>query len=235
MAIAYSKRFQEISNQIAPPSHRHAAPSDPWPWIDILDDANCKQFETSHPPVPSVCDHRNCNDCWRDYPQSLFPNWTSAQVKKSKLGKAIKHYPRDVPCIIHYVNVDDNGYFIDAGKYVATESNIKESWDRIVESRVPDNMRVRALFLEDLSGPILQMLGTKHNIEPFFFSSSLNWIPSRFQSQVKHGQGDRKFFIVVLFFFLLPTLINTKSKRYYHHIDISSISTKQWFEIRWFG
>ena len=117
----------------------------------ILPQANCKQFETSHPPVPSVvCDHRNCNDCWKDYPQSLFPNWTSTQVKKSNLGIAIENYPRDVPCIIHYVNVDDNGYFINAGKYVATESNIKESWDRIVESRVSAIITLEPLLVSTL-------------------------------------------------------------------------------------
>lgn len=96
----------------------------------------CKQVKASVLPVPSVCDHRDCNDCWKGYPQSLFPNWTPAQVKKSKISIAIKDYRRDVACIIHYVNVNDNGYFIDAGKYVATESNIRESWDSIVESRV---------------------------------------------------------------------------------------------------
>ncbi|KAF6751701.1 hypothetical protein DFP72DRAFT_473080 [Ephemerocybe angulata] len=41
-----------------------------------------------------------------------------------------------------------------------------------------------------MSGPVLQMLGAKYNIEPFYFSSSLNWIPSRFQSAVKDGFGD---------------------------------------------
>lgn len=41
-----------------------------------------------------------------------------------------------------------------------------------------------------MSGPVLQMLGAKYNIEPFFWSSSLNWIPSRFQSNVKDGYGD---------------------------------------------
>ena len=37
--MAHSRRFQEISNRIAPPSHRHAAPSAPWPWVDIQDDS----------------------------------------------------------------------------------------------------------------------------------------------------------------------------------------------------
>ena len=107
---------------------------------------------------------------------------------------AIKDYRRDVACIIHHVDVDDGGYFRDAGKHFATESTIKESWKAIVKSRVstilqllhllpsplnlhfsiqlshillfhqlqvPDNIRVRAFFVENLSGPILQMLGAK--------------------------------------------------------------------------
>ncbi len=72
------------------------------------------------------------------------------------------------------------------------------------------NPRVRALFVENMSGPVLQMLGTtyaqfpsiqlfeftvayfSYNIEPFFFSSSLSWIPSRFQEDVQPGRGDRE-------------------------------------------
>ncbi|KAF8802395.1 hypothetical protein BYT27DRAFT_6766986 [Phlegmacium glaucopus] len=34
-----------------------------------------------------------------------------------KISIAIKHYRRDDPCIIHHVDVDDNGYFRDADKY----------------------------------------------------------------------------------------------------------------------
>ena len=153
--MAQSRKFQEISNRIAPPSHRHAAPYAPWPWVDIQDDGESnnlqcisfssqymcqevdrRQLESSKPPVPSPCDHQACNNCWKEYPQSLFPNWTAAQVKKSKINIAINDYRRDVPCIIHHVDVDNNGYFRDAGKHFATESTIKESWDAIVKSQV---------------------------------------------------------------------------------------------------
>jgi len=34
------------------------------------------------------------------------------------------------------------------------------------------------------------MLGAKFNIEPFFWSSSINWIPSRFQEDLQAGKGD---------------------------------------------
>lgn len=156
MTITHSRRVQEVSNRIAPPSHRHAAPSAPWPWVDIQDDGECpiincrllfssqnlcqevdrRQLESSEPPVPSQCDHRACNNCWKEYPQSLFPNWAPPQVKKSKISMAINDYPRNVDCIIHHVDVDDNGYFRDAGKHFAKESTIKDSWDKILRSRV---------------------------------------------------------------------------------------------------
>jgi hypothetical protein len=159
--MAHSRRFQEISNRIAPPSHRHAAPSAPWPWVDIRDDGESnkftvssfspqnlrrevdrKQLESSKPSVPSPCDHQACNNCWKEYPQSLFPNWTPRQVKKSKINIAINDYQRDVACVIHHVDVDDNGYFRDVSKLFATESTIKEDWDRIVESRVSTHLIV---------------------------------------------------------------------------------------------
>ena len=60
-------------------------------------------------------------------------------------------------------------------------------------------IRVRVLFVDNMSGPVLQMLGTRcdcsllshthlinihfnrYEIEPFFYSSSINWLPSRYQ------------------------------------------------------
>jgi len=72
----------------------------------------------------------------------------------------------------------------------------------------PANIRVRSLFVDRLTQPVLKMLGTKYvllfarllafmdlmhryNIEPFFFTSSVNWIPSRYQEAFSHGNGDR--------------------------------------------
>lgn len=166
--MGHSRKFEEISNRIGAPSHRHAAPSAPWPWVDIQDDGECpkkiavlsflsptlrhavdhKQLETSEPSVPSPCDHQGCDNCWKDYPQSLFPNWTPAQIKKSKIGIAIQDYPRDVPCVIHHVDVDDNGHFRDSNKHVTTESTIKESWDRTVRARVSTTMSLDPFVLK---------------------------------------------------------------------------------------
>ncbi|KAF9239348.1 hypothetical protein BU15DRAFT_88111 [Melanogaster broomeanus] len=54
----------------------------------------------------------------------------------------------------------------------------------------PANIRVRALFVENMTLGVLKMLGTRYNIEPFFFSSSANWIPSRYQEDPKPREGD---------------------------------------------
>ncbi|KAG6379662.1 hypothetical protein JVT61DRAFT_10182 [Boletus reticuloceps] len=49
----------------------------------------------------------------------------------------------------------------------------------------PPNVRVQALFVEDMTLPVLRMLGTKYTIEPFLFASSVNWTPSRYQEDAK--------------------------------------------------
>ncbi|KAF4613036.1 hypothetical protein D9613_011166 [Agrocybe pediades] len=155
---------------------------------------NQGQLESVLPPVPEPCSHMpaSCNNCWREYPQSLYPNWTPEQVRKSKIDKAIKQYRRDVRCVIHQVDVDENGLFAvpEDGRIESDDSLLEDTWIRIVNNKAPIANRVRALFIENMSGPVLQMLGAKYNIEPFFFSSSLNWIPSRYQEQVMPGDGD---------------------------------------------
>lgn len=185
------------------PSHRHAAPSAPWPWIDLQDEVDPVQLDNTAPPIPNLCDHgTSCDECWKGYPQSRFPNWTERQVKKARIYDAIHHYSRHQDCIIYHVDVDHKGFFTDAGKFTAVNGREVETWDAIVHETRPDNLRVRCLFLENLSGPVLQMLGAKYNIEPFFWSSSLSWIPSRFQEEIFPKEGDH---ITVTLTFLRST------------------------------
>lgn len=73
---------------------------------------------------------------------------------------------------------------------VHDDETYDQFWRRLVTIQRPAENRLRALFVKNMSGPILQMLGAKYNIEPFFFSSSLSWIPSRFQEEVRPGKGD---------------------------------------------
>ncbi|KAF9011850.1 hypothetical protein BDQ17DRAFT_1405449 [Cyathus striatus] len=173
------------------PSHRHAAPSAPWPWVDISDEVDQTQLDTDLPPVPKDCDHSTCNGvCWMDYPKSRFPNWTERQVRKSKIWDAVHCYDTAKKCTIYHVDVNDKGIFTNADSLVTVNSCPAETWKKFMEPHSFKGLRVRALFLENLSGPVLQMLGAKYNIEPFFFSSSLNWIPSRYQEDIRPGVGD---------------------------------------------
>ncbi|KAF8344921.1 hypothetical protein F5887DRAFT_1282922 [Amanita rubescens] len=196
MANPYSTELDNDfkPNTVPPPPYRHAAPSAPWPWIDIRDAVDQEQLKTKAPPVPKDCDHTSCNRlCWEKYPQSRFPNWTPRQVKKCKIHDAIE-YDGTKPCIIYKLDVDKAGMFLDAGKLEMLDSSDKAvldaEWIRFKDDNQTSDIRVRALFVENMSGPALRMLGGKYNIEPFFFSSSLNWIPSHFQEDLRHGVGD---------------------------------------------
>ncbi|KAF5350704.1 hypothetical protein D9756_008754 [Leucocoprinus leucothites] len=197
---------------LSSPSYRHAAPSAPWPWVDIDDDVDINEdqkalMDAGGPTIPPICTHEDCDNCWKGYPQSRYPNWTCAQVNKSKISEAIKR-PQDEDCLSRYVDVDDKGHFNTAKKLVAKPGMAEDTWKMLLAIHVssiipkheagnkalvmkrPASSRTRAIFIEKLSGPMLQMLGTKFNIEPFFFSSSLNWIPSRFQADLRPGEGD---------------------------------------------
>ena len=102
------------------------------------------------------------------------------------MRSAIDDYRRDIPCKIYHVDVGEDGFFKDAGVEIAGESNKSEIWQRIIHSTVrlffffvtafilvglalitlpqyqdQDDLRIRALFIENMSGPILQMLGTR--------------------------------------------------------------------------
>ncbi|TFK29543.1 hypothetical protein FA15DRAFT_664090 [Coprinopsis marcescibilis] len=186
------KSWHSNPSRIAPPPHRHAAPSAPWPWIDIGDEVDPHQLANEEPPIPPLCKHEDCR-CWTGYPQSRFPNWTDKQVKKSKIWDAIHNDASlDLECNIYKCDVNSKGHFMDAGVMHAPPGEEDQVWNEILSGigNRPNNLRVRALFVQNMSGPVLQMLGARYNIEPFFFSSSLNWIPSRFQEEIVTDQGD---------------------------------------------
>jgi len=145
-----------------------------------------EQLECDLPPVPPLCDHMTCDGCWKGYPQSRFPNWTHRQVVKSKIHKAITEYSHEQPCVHHRVDVDMNGFFTNAGPIEAHHGNERVTWERLISETVsrhamsrsstlvhtntnflanpsqrPANIRLRALFVENMSGPALQMLGAR--------------------------------------------------------------------------
>ncbi|KAG6841075.1 hypothetical protein C0991_002168 [Blastosporella zonata] len=190
----------DMPPRVPAPSHRHAAPSGPWPFLDLDDHIDPGQLVDKEPSLPvQQCDHRdpaNCNRCWSGYPQSLFPNWTPAQQKRSRISKVVERV-HDT-CTAHYVDVDEKGEFAASKSLMISPSgeDTQRHWEFMMQPasssifQRPKGTRLRAMFLENLSGPVLQMLGTKYNIEPFYFSSSIGWIPSRYEEEVKPGQSD---------------------------------------------
>ncbi|KAH0834804.1 3-beta hydroxysteroid dehydrogenase/isomerase family-domain-containing protein [Lanmaoa asiatica] len=175
--------------KVPAPIYRHAAPSAPWPWMNFDIDPS-KVL-----PIPAGLQD---NSAWGHYPQSLFGNWTHDQVNRSQM--LTKCSARE-SSTVYKVRVFDDGKF---DKQVEARTVRK---DDVVDLRAywnhlgvpsPSNIRVQALFVEDMTLPVLQMLGTRYvtvyivqynfsltparyNVEPFFFASSANWIPSRYQ------------------------------------------------------
>lgn len=186
-------------------SHRHAAPSGPWPWADS-DEENPFDSRFSG----ETLNMRDPNS-WTGYPTSLFRNWTASRLVRSGIARLVKESTGTEPrnCEIYYVDVNTEGRFAKPSKYEVSLQNVKEFWARIQAKR-PEGTRIRAIFLENLSGPVMQMLGTKYNIEPFFFSSSLNWIPTRYQEE--HPSDESDHITIVLNFLRAidnPTLVST--------------------------
>ncbi|KAI6127961.1 hypothetical protein EDD16DRAFT_1551259 [Pisolithus croceorrhizus] len=130
-------------------------------------------------------------DYWKTYPQNLFGNWTPDQVLRSKMLTSCSDAQ---PCSIYNVEVKDDGHFNKtAGEKITTvtadSSSYQAFWNELRQPR-PEGIRIRAFFVNNLSLNVLKMLGTTYNVEPFFFSSSTNWIPSRYQEDAKAGVGD---------------------------------------------
>ncbi|KAJ7176479.1 hypothetical protein C8R46DRAFT_889831 [Mycena filopes] len=173
--------------RIPQPTHRHAAPYAPWPFLD-LDSEVCVEAIRVVAKIMLIRgkDRNVVFDNAPQYPQSLYPNWTAIQQEKSGITKLVNRGSKE-HCTISHVDVREDGVFIREQDEVVTEQNNAEFWDAL-HKEIPSNVRLRALFLDNLNGSVLQMLGTKYNIEPFFFSSSLNWIPARYQEAV--GEGD---------------------------------------------
>ncbi|KAF8841445.1 hypothetical protein BDN67DRAFT_1010645 [Paxillus ammoniavirescens] len=182
-----SLRSQDLSSQdlsmpgkTPVPVYRHAAPSGPWPWMDFDEDFH--DVGSTSQGTTNLDIHS-----WKGYPQNLFPNWTERQVKRCRMLTACPDAER---CHIFKVDVFNDGKFDEVDDPAVVYGGIEgEFWKHISVPR-PENIRVRALFVDNMSKQVLQMLGTKYIVEPFFFSSSVNWIPSRYQEEAKPREGD---------------------------------------------
>ncbi|KAG1767123.1 hypothetical protein EDD22DRAFT_327562 [Suillus occidentalis] len=181
------------------PPYRHAAPSGPWPWMDF--DVETSSSTTAIDPS------------WRGYPQNQFGNWTPDQVGRSKM---LEKCLMNRSSTIYWMDVLNTGRFaipdmggLGSTMVVGTEQE-DGFWDVLHRQQRPDNIRVRSIFVDDLTSPVLRMLGTRYNIEPFFFTSSINWIPSRYQEASIHKEGDH---ITVTLPFVRTLRKNSRSSR----------------------
>ncbi|OAX35883.1 hypothetical protein K503DRAFT_339760 [Rhizopogon vinicolor AM-OR11-026] len=167
------------------PIYRHAAPSGPWPWMDLESDTTLEP-EPLSPQIQSTEYWK-----WRGYPQSLFGNWVADRVARCGMVENCSREPRE-QCRIYYVDVLTSGKFKpakDTGPPIdVDESDLRQLWDHL--QMTPTGLRLRVLLVDNMKHPVLQMLGTRYNVEPFFFTSSLNWIPCRYQEEVIKQKGD---------------------------------------------
>ncbi|KJA17687.1 hypothetical protein HYPSUDRAFT_46166 [Hypholoma sublateritium FD-334 SS-4] len=190
-ASAYSS--VPLVNKPPTPSHRHAAPSAPWPFVDIDDDVDPNRMEDpdSHLVLTAVaCDHKQTPGqevCWCKYPQALYPNWTPRQQKKAKLSSILDK--RVALSAVHCLDVYQDGSFVNAGKSDVNQRTVDSFWRTLQQGR-PSDVHLRALFVDGLSANVMQILGTRYNLEPFFFSSAVGWIPSRHQTNVVPHESD---------------------------------------------
>lgn len=97
--------------RVPAPSHRHAAPSGPWPWQD-LDDSIPASESTGGCAIQSHKEPGSPH--WTDYPECLFPNWKADQVAKSKMKTILAGSEESV---VYHVDVGSDGRFSDQGSH----------------------------------------------------------------------------------------------------------------------
>ncbi|KIK40570.1 hypothetical protein CY34DRAFT_807098 [Suillus luteus UH-Slu-Lm8-n1] len=209
------------------PIYRHAAPSGPWPWMDLESDTTL-EVEPVSPARQSAEQWK-----WRGYPQSLFGNWVSDRVARCKMVENCSRDPRE-KCRIYYVDVLESGLFKSAQDtdppIDVDERALNQLWDHLQIE--PTGLRLRVLLVDNIKHPVLQMLGTRYNIEPFFFTSSSNWIPSRYQEEVVKKKGDH-ITVTLLFVRTVPWETSaTPSQNKYISDSERAIDTQESLRLR---
>jgi hypothetical protein len=108
--------------------YRHAAPSGPWPWMDLESDTTLE----TEPLSPQI--HATEHWKWRGYPQSLFGNWVADRVARCGMVENCSREPRE-KCKIHYVDVLKSGIFKPAKdtdpSIDVDESDLRHHWDQL--------------------------------------------------------------------------------------------------------
>ncbi|KAF9239332.1 hypothetical protein BU15DRAFT_74747 [Melanogaster broomeanus] len=146
--------------------------------------------ELQPPPFEGFTD--STTPPWINYPQNLFRNWTSEQIRRSKILSSTAH------CQIYKAHLLNDGRFanddddLEHGDTLSVSSDSEKAtafWDEL-QMPVPSGTRTQVFFINNISSQVVQMLGTRFRIGPSFFSSLINWIPSRYQEDVKPTEGD---------------------------------------------
>lgn len=95
-----------------------------------------KQLDYPLYPVPPLCKHENCENCYVGYPQSRFPNWSHRQVVKSRIYHAIHEYSRHKPCNLYRLDVANDGVFSNPGPLVAAYGHDSVVWEQLKHDKV---------------------------------------------------------------------------------------------------
>lgn len=130
-------------------AYRHAVPSGPWPWFDLIDD------DAPFPLVPSAID--NLPDSvnpeqvsqahtWRKYPELFFPNWTPLRLKKSRIDRVISQQS-DRPCVLYNIDVGCDGHFSQADRHLVTKENEENFWTMMTVRTAFSEATLRTLII----------------------------------------------------------------------------------------
>ncbi|EJD41820.1 hypothetical protein AURDEDRAFT_169022 [Auricularia subglabra TFB-10046 SS5] len=187
--------------------HRFAAPSGPWPWSS---DSASSQSTSESPTSPTAPPPTE----WTGYPESHFPNWTSHVKRRSGLQSLLKR-KATAATAVYMLDVLHTGNF--APRSILKDAHVVQLWDILSKPRQP-GVTLRCLFVGNICGSILQMLGSMYNIEPFFFSSALNGIPSRYLETDDDGKGDHMT-ITLPFARAVPSLLNNDGTKSWDDLE----------------
>lgn len=204
--LLYERRPLARAEHIPVALHRFAAPSGPWPWSSgpssttSIPSLSTARKITPNGQLPSMLED------WLGYPQSYFPNWTAEVTSRSGIQVLLNREPSKETAVFT-LDVLHTGNFVMRPSL--RESEVLNIWNElsspvrsggrcsarlISNSQRRDGITVRCIFVGDLCGSLLQMLGARYGIEPFVFSSAINGIPSRYQEDNDEDGGDRACF-----------------------------------------
>ncbi|EJD41830.1 hypothetical protein AURDEDRAFT_89906 [Auricularia subglabra TFB-10046 SS5] len=167
-------------------------PSGPWPWTSFYgggshQDIPSRQTTRGQRPLTQQDAADEENNAWKQYPTSLFPNWTDAIMRRSGLQADVLEKEDISGTNVRTVDMLATGHLRPGPSF--TGYQLEDFWKAVNEPAKPE-IRLTCYFVEDISGPIMQMLGTSYDIEPFFFSSAINGIATRYQEDMGAKNED---------------------------------------------